>query len=208
MSVTVVFEGVAGVGKSTACSAVCAALGANAVLIDEFPAEFLNGYMRWQSIHAPDFSYSDSFGTPLTQTFMMAANASYKMECGALKRNDNSGVVIYDRYVESVLAYQGVALKSSGYEDSIINALNESIRQVFLKPDLTCYISLPMDKIRERLERRGLTLGEDYYSFLGLVAQEYERNLSGNSSVLMIDESLSQIDVTEQVLHKIKGMSL
>lgn len=199
----VTFEGISGSGKSTVSGLVSKVLGDCCYLVDEFPGEFIGGLLKWQSLEAPEFSYSDRFDTPLTQTFMMAANAAYKAE---LANTQKGKILLFDSYIESMIAYQSVAIRN--YKAENITALGEGIRLIFPKADVIFHFDADIDLIKERHIKRGLRLDKGFYEFLSDVRQEFSKNLSENPNVVKVDTSETLENITGFIVEEIKSKGL
>ncbi len=160
--------------------------------------------MNHQSKREPEFSYSKDFATPLTQTFMMAANAAYKLELGNGLSN-LAKVNLFDRYIESVIAYQTVAMNGR-FSSKDIDSLNNGIRGIFPKPDLTLYFDTPISVVKSRIENRGLNLDQDFYNFLSAVKSEFDKNLLDKPGVVKVNTEEDLDRITEFVIAKIEEM--
>ncbi len=171
-------------------------------LIDEFPDGFINGFLKRQSVEQPDFPFGQGFDTPLTQTFMMAANAAYKLE---LSRVQEKEIVLFDRYIDSVIAYQSVVIRNRFTNDAI-EKFNSGMKGIFPKTDWIFYFDAKPDLIKGRLQERGLYLEQGFYDFIASVGAEFEKNLSSQENVIRIDASMSKDRVCSFVSTKIEEL--
>lgn len=109
-------------------------------------------------------------GSPFLKTFLFATDRAWTYEATcvpALRRGD---LVLWDRYVDSAIAYRAVELsKASSLIDlDFVKAINYP----FIRPDLTIYIDIPVDVSSQRALAEGVT--EPYnQEFLEAVRTEY-----------------------------------
>ncbi len=170
MPLVVAFEGIAGTGKTTVSKMFATQFPDAVEIIDEFPKGFINDYMRELARTDPEFRLSKTAPTPLSQTFLFATNAAFKMETA---RHAQKPVVILDRYKHSITAHQSIILAESntGIDhkrllDGIISSLPD--------PDIIIYFQGSVDLMKARLTNRSNIYNDTYFSFIGQTMNAYE----------------------------------
>lgn len=171
MPLVVAFEGIAGTGKTTVSKMFATDYPDTVEIIDEFPQGFINDYMRDLAREDPEFRLSKSAPTPISQTFLFATNAAFKMETA--RHISHKPIVIMDRYKHSITAHQSIILAESntGIDnkrllDGIISALPD--------PDIIIYFEGAVDLMKARLTSRSTIYNEPYFSFIAATQREYE----------------------------------
>jgi thymidylate kinase len=171
MPLVVAFEGIAGTGKTTVSKMFATEFPDTMEIIDEFPKSFINDYMRELAQTDPEFRLSKTTPTPLSQTFLFATNAAFKMETA--RHISHKPIVIMDRYKHSITAHQSIILaeSNSGIDhklllDGIITALPD--------PDVIIYFEGAVDLMRARLTNRSEIYNDAYFSFIGQTRAAYE----------------------------------
>ena len=131
----ITFEGIDRSGKSTQAKLLAEALGEGAVLVREPGGTDIGERIR-ELLKAPDL---DMHGR--TEAALFAAARAELVERVIRPALDAGRVVICDRYVDSSLAYQGLA-RGLGLKE--ITTLNRWAT-AGLQPDLTILIDVPLD---------------------------------------------------------------
>lgn len=170
MPLVVAFEGIAGTGKTTVSKMFATEFPDAVEIIDEFPKGFINDYMRELARTDPEFRLSKTAPTPLSQTFLFATNAAFKMETA---RHSQKPIVILDRYKHSITAHQSIILSESnaGIDhkrllDGIITALPD--------PDIIIYFEGALDLMQARLINRSNIYNAAYFAFIEKTMAAYE----------------------------------
>jgi|GEM_PF-3246120 len=184
-SLFVVLEGVDAVGKTSLARQIQKIIGNEKVaIISEFPASFLDGYLAHLVKTSPDLQLNKNISTPLTQTAVLAGAALYKYESEVKQlMQDNKELIIMDRYIYSVAAYQKVALQNIDKDIAIkANDLLASLLKIVPSPDMVVYLNLPIDIVAERIQARDEPTSPEYMNFLRDVKHSYDEVLK-NSEV-------------------------
>jgi dTMP kinase len=184
-STFVVLEGVDAVGKTSLAKQIQKIMGSEKVaLISEFPTSFLDGYLERLVKTSPDLQLNENISTPLTQTAVLAGAALYKYESEVRQLiQQDKQLIIMDRYIYSVAAYQKVALQNMDKEVATkANDLLASLLKIVPPPDMVIYLNLPIDIITERIQARGEPTAPEYIKFLKDVKHSYDKVLK-NSEV-------------------------
>lgn len=178
-------EGIAGAGKTTLVDEIQKIAGNRVLVIEEFPVDLAEGYLSRLSIEKPDFPLSNIFKTPISQTFMLAANAAYKIE--KAQQSCDTGLIVMDRCHASVLAYQSVILEQQGLS-YLACRMREVLQNILIPPDITFYLKCDQEMLRRRLlSRNGNIFPEGYFEFLQHVDEKYEEILKGFGRVVNLD---------------------
>ena len=171
MPLVVAFEGIAGTGKTTVSKMFATDFPDTVEIIDEFPQGFINDYMRDLAREDPEFRLSKTAPTPLSQTFLFATNAAFKMETA--RHISHKPIVIMDRYKHSITAHQSIILAESntGIDhkrllDGIITALPD--------PDIIIYFEGAVDLMKARLTNRSGIYNDAYFAFIGQTMAAYD----------------------------------
>ena len=110
--------------------------------------------------------------SPFLKTFFFAADRAWSYERECLPTLRRGGLVLWDRYVDSALAYRAVELSREACEIDI-NFVRE-INCPFTEPDLTVYLDVSADTSFERAKKAGTVEPYDR-GFLEAVRTEYLR---------------------------------
>jgi dTMP kinase len=162
----VAFEGIDCAGKSSVISSLPELLrdcSAQVTLCGEFQSPISETLRR---------ILSDA--SPLVKTLLFAADRAWTYETACLPALRNSSLVLWDRYVDSAIAYRAVEL--SGGPQLIDLEFVRFVNSVFPIPDLTIYIDIDGQLSQTRAETKGR---EEPYSceFLERVRGEYAKEL-------------------------------
>ena len=198
----IALEGVAGSGKTTLVRILQQRLGNTGKVIDEFPSELAGGFLEKMSREDPSFSLSTVFPTPLSQTFMLAANAAYKIE--KARQLGRYELVIMDRCVASVLAYQSVILDREG-KSLQSNDLMNFVKAIMPLPDITFYLHCESDVVKSRIQgRSGMILPPGYFGFLDEVASQYEKVIQDIGKVIILEATDSLEKNISKILEEVE----
>ena len=189
----ITFEGVDGCGKSTQAEKLVEKLfeaKISAVTVREPGGDPISESIRKILLHAEE-SMSDR-----AEALLMIASRAQLTDKVILPHIINGKWVVADRYADSTLAYQG------GGRGLSIKALEEinSFGTYTLKPDVTFFIDVPIEKAdermsvsRDRIEREGANFQQRVRDqYLAMNTKEPER-------VILINGEQSIDKVFEQI---------
>jgi dTMP kinase len=148
----ITIEGVDGVGKSTLCCSLVnhyKKKGVNTYILRAPGQTELGQHLRELILN------SDLITRDMTAFLLYNADLSELVSLiKTLKNNNNPALIICDRYIDSMYAYQG---KGKGINlDLIQTLLDEIVRDV--KPQLTLYLDLDIEKAQYRKINMGVKL--------------------------------------------------
>ena len=108
--------------------------------------------------------------TPLLKTYLFAADRAWTYERDCLPALKAGSLVLWDRYVDSALAYRAAELRLG--KNPVDMDFVEQINSPFRPPDLTLYIEISP---RTSAQRTGGTTSSTPYrtDFLEMVSAEY-----------------------------------
>jgi dTMP kinase len=194
------FEGVDGSGKSTQAQLLHGRLradGIDALLTREPGGTAVGERIRELLLHAGDVS-------PWTETALFAAARAQLVEEVIRPALARGATVVCDRYVDSSLAYQGVA-RGLGLEEVL--ALNLSVVGGLL-PDLTILLSLDAARAearlagsRDRIEREGA----EFLTRVGAAYVELARSFP--ERIVTVDASREADDIADLVYERVRRHS-
>ncbi len=170
MALVIAFEGIAGTGKTTVSRMLAHEYPDTVEIIDEFPQGFINDYMRNLARTDPEFRLSKTAPTPLSQTFLFATNAAFKIETA---RHSQKPIVIMDRYKHSITAHQSIIL-AEGNTGIDHKRLLEGIISSLPDPDIIIYFQGDIELMKQRLTNRSDIYNESYFSFIAKTHHEYQ----------------------------------
>ena len=176
--VFVVFEGGDGVGKSTQVERLCATLAAegHAVVRTFEPGDSVLGARIRRLVLDPETGDL----APRAEALLYAADKAQHLHAVVRPALERGAVVVCDRYVDSMLAYQGAGRVLAEAEvEQVARWATEDLR-----PDLTVLLDVEPGRAvhakvaKDRLEAAGETFHERARaSFLALAAREPETYL-------------------------------
>lgn len=198
------FEGIEGAGKSTQIARVANQLdseGWNVLVLREPGGTSFGEKLRSAILN------SSAEIHPIAEAHLFASSRAQLLTEVTLKELDRGNtIIIYDRYIDSTLAYQGVA-RGLGLEPVL------SMHQHFplnIVPHKTFYLRIPLETSYRRQEARNLP--KDYFESKG--TDFYEKLIEGYDTaanlyperIQVIDGHLGQDEVYEQIMTSIKGL--
>ncbi len=186
----ITFEGIDRCGKSTQAQLLADALGGDTLLVREPGATPAGEQIR--NILLDEETELE----PISEAALYAAARAELVETTVRPALAAGRDVICDRYIDSSLAYQGVA---RGLGEERVRALNENVTGA-LWPDLTLLIEISADQAAERDGERD-RLEQEGFAFQQKVADAYS-NLARQSTerIVCIDGDSSIEDVHSQVM--------
>ena len=192
----VAFEGIDAVGKTRMIAEVAADLANasfNVKILDEFPTDFADGYLDNLVRHRQFLDLHPTFPTPIAQTLVIASSHAYKVE-SVFDSSDGPCLLLADRYLASVVAYQTVVLREHGYTDLEIRNLMRALAGLFRQPDLMFMFERGADDSRMQRSMRGDPVNIESDLFLARVAHEYPAALAIWSDCQTETISLTGVD--------------
>jgi thymidylate kinase len=182
----IVIEGLDGTGKSTTAKALAKELGG--IALNTPLDKFKDVRPKLEDIYA-----EESYGRQLFYA-STAISSSIQVE----KELANAPVVVLDRYWLSTQVYHSWRTQGAHFKLS-------EVESILLKPDLTVYLELSLEKRIERLGGRDDNTEEDRQT-TDLVANQQlnnlyhiHRNLQCVGTWLKVDAGLSTEEIVKQV---------
>ena len=188
----ITFEGIDRCGKSTQAQLLADAMGGDALLVREPGATPAGEQIRKILLD------EDTELEPISEAALYAAARAELVETTVRPALAAGRNVICDRYIDSSLAYQGVA---RGLGEERVRELNENVTGA-LWPDLTLLIEISAtqaaerDGERDRLEQEGFAFQEkvaDAYSDLARQSPERIVCINGTSSIEEVHSQVVEI---------------
>jgi len=141
------FEGIDGSGKSTQLAMLADALRGRGfdVLTTREPGGTPLGKRLRQT-----FLETEETIAPLAELLLFAADRAQHVEFLIKPALDEGKIIISDRYADATFAYQGAG---RGFSETAVNEIIE-IATGGLKPDLTLFFDLPVERAAERTNNR------------------------------------------------------
>lgn len=186
----ITFEGIDRCGKSTQAQLLADALGGDPLLVREPGATPAGEQIR--KILLDEGTELE----PISEAALYAAARAELVETTVRPALAAGRNVICDRYIDSSLAYQGVA---RGLGEERVRTLNENVTGA-LWPDLTLLIEISADQAAERDGERD-RLEQEGFAFQEKVADAYS-NLAQQSPerIVCVDGASSIEEVHSQVM--------
>lgn len=194
----IVFEGIDGVGKTFMCNKlkiISNELNITSEIIPEFMDDFAGGFISSKLKTDKFISLTDKFDTSLAQTFFLISSHLYKYEI-AIQKYPNTSVLIFDRFLFSVLAYQIVLLeKSNKIRIEVIEAFYNSIKYLLPNDLIVVYLSCENSILNKRFILRGDNYSSADLDFMNEVSTKYDFILKDcKIQLINIDTSNSNDD--------------
>jgi dTMP kinase len=139
--------------------------------------------------------------TALLKIYLFAADRAWTYEKECLPALKSGALVLWDRYVDSALAYRAVelSLKPETLSPNLVKQINRPFRTA----DVTFFVDIRI-AISDRRTRRKSGTSPYTTEFLRRVRIEYER-LARHKRYIIIDGELPLESVTETVARHIRG---
>ena len=194
----ITLEGIDGCGKSTAAGLLAGhlqAAGRPVTLTREPGAGRLGGKLRHLLL-------TDSVSQPeaRTEALLFAADRAAHVQEIILPALEQGQVVLCDRYTDSTLAYQG---GGRGLDEGFLRQLND-FASFGLKPDITFFLSLPLDIARQRQGHDQDRLEQEDADFFSRIDAAYQRLAAAEPSrIRVIDASQTPQQVLEDILRQL-----
>lgn len=160
VGLVVAIEGMEGAGKTTALhttAGLLTTIGWRVVTVDEFSASPLGDYLQGR-LRADRFLRDpDRTPTAWTQVFSVAADTAFALEYTTAELRASYDIVLKDRYRESLVACQHVAVADEyGMTDAAAHDAVAAIASRLPDPaDIVVWLDVPADERQQRLYSRG-----------------------------------------------------
>ncbi len=178
------FEGLDGVGKTTIVRALVKSLedeGQKVTLVEEFLTEFLDGYLHGLLERDPYLRLAaEGQDTTLAQTLLLAAAHAFKYETIIKSAMTSGGLVLVDRFTDSLIAYQVPLLVESGLSKDAAIMWVDNCVSLLPQPSLTIYLIDDRARMRARRRARGDDADRESELFLSRVEQIYSYRLNSH----------------------------
>lgn len=184
----VTVEGIDGAGKTTACDAITGNWKRS--IRTQEPSDFWTGKQVRKAIS------NDTDTHPFVTFYLFMADRVHHINERIEPAVDDGMLVVSDRYADSTLAYQPVALNDhvrfpQQYMERVMEPWN-------YEPDLTIYIDIDVETAMERVA------GDEEYEkaeFLQKVKSNYEDlNTRFSDRYVVVDGTQSKEEVREEVV--------
>jgi dTMP kinase len=175
------FEGIDGVGKTTLSQELAAMTreaGVDVLLVQEFPEDFLDGYMQSLLRRDPYLRLNATHNAVIAQTLLLLTAHAYKYETLVRPALGRGATVIVDRYIDSVFAYQLPLLTAAGKDEHDAAKWIENSSVMLPPPDFTVYVEASAAQTRKWRSLRGDDLSAEDPTFLNSAALAYEECLA------------------------------
>lgn len=191
------FEGIEGAGKSTQIARISQFLdekGFNVIVLREPGGTSFGERLRSAILNSSQDIH------PLAEAHLFASSRAQLLSEVTLKELDQGNtIVIYDRYIDSTLAYQGMA-RGLGFEPVLMMHQHFPLN---IAPHKTFYLRIPLETSYRRQEMRNLP--KDYFESKG--GEFYDKLIQGYDTaaelfperIEIIDGHLSQDQVFEAI---------
>jgi len=183
----IAIEGIDGAGKSTLIQRLKSRLPSDKYI---FCSEFQSPIKD----NVKALLHEDA--TFFLKTYFFAADRAWTYKKIALPAIEAGRIVIWDRYVDSALAYRFAELDNA---DIINFNFVKEINKPFRKADITIYLKMPAENSAERAASAGRK--EPYnMAFLKQVGQYYDNVARRNSSYRIVDATKTENEITDEVI--------
>jgi thymidylate kinase len=198
----VAFEGIDATGKSTLAPMVSKLLQSQyslkSAFVEEFPADYLGGYLSDLMAVDPLLRLHDSTPTPVTQTLVLIGAHVYKYETQLTYALASNQIVCVERYTASILAYQPVFLapemsRSLAELEAWISSVLSFVPPADINVLLTAEPQVIADRIRARDE-----WDEENMKLLEVIAQRYRRLAAHSANWTIFNSADDGPDETAQ----------
>jgi dTMP kinase len=200
LAVFVSFEGIDGSGKSTHAALLAEALRAEGreVVATREPG----GTEAGERIR--DLLLGDTEISPWAEAALFAAARAQLVEQVIRPALDQGVVVVCDRFIDSSLAYQGIA-RNLGL-DAVLE-LNRIATSGAL-PDQTFLLVLPVEEALRRLHGKRDRIEREGRAFLERVADAYLRLAEAfPERIVTVDATLPKAEVADQVRGELRALA-
>ncbi|MFG1677897.1 hypothetical protein [Micromonospora sp. NPDC049282] len=206
-ALVVAVEGLEGAGKTTVvngCAAILAARSVSATVLPEFTASPLGGYLMTRL--SADRFLRDPVNVPSawTQVFSVVADLAYALEYSLPAAARAHTVVLKDRWHESVVACQHVALADEyGLDDSLACDMIDGVVRTLPDPaDVRIWLHAP-EAVRVRRLRDRADYDPEDLPVLRRRERAYQQLLSNpqrRAGFVFVDSSRPADEVVDAVL--------
>ena len=143
-------------------------------------------------------------GSFFLKTFFFAADRAWLYENIALPALKNSKIVLWDRYVDSALAYRYAEIEQA---DIIDYDFVKTINQPFPTPDLTIYINID---VNESINRAKRAMRHEPYDerFLTYVKAFYDKKYENTEKCMILDGKKKTEELCEHIIKSIEALQV
>lgn len=176
--------------------------------MDDFAGCFISPKLKTDKF----ISLTDKIDTSLAQTFFLILSHLYKYEI-ATHKYPNKSLLIFDRFLFSILAYQIVLLETSNkIRIEAIEAFYNSIKCILPNNLTVIYLTCEKSILNKRFTSRGDIYSSSDFDFLNEVSMKYEfilkdskiRHVNIDTSNTTDDEIYSLLKNIQYSLNTIK----
>lgn len=191
------FEGIDGSGKSTAAEKLCAYLREKG---REVVFTFEPGGCEWGKTMRDILLHGSYAPAPRTEALLFAADRAEHMAACVFPALERGAVVVCDRFADSTIAYQG---GGRGMDMESLAMLSD-FAAAGRMPDITFYLSLPVDMAAARRQGQEDRMEQEKKDFFQRVADSYEHLAQKNPErIVKIDATCDADAVWQQIKDKI-----
>jgi thymidylate kinase len=204
----IVFEGSCAVGKTSLSRAVGDILkssGVPVVVAEEFTPGFADDLITRTIAVQEFFSFDADTPTPLAETVFLASELLFKYET-VIKPNYRHAVIISDRYVDSLFAYQAPRLRAAAFgDDARIECWLTQLTSVIpVVADLTYVLTASPSLLQHRLARRlERPLSDREVVFLSDVSAAYDRLPQHSDTYRIVDTTPPLYETAATIVRQI-----
>jgi len=195
--ILIAIEGIDGSGKSTLAKNISLLLeqqGFNTLLTKE-PGDSELGKEIRELVCAQNVPIS-----PMAQYLLFAADRAQHFTELIIPALAKNALIICDRLADSSLAYQSYG---NGVDMEMVKSINAWSMQNII-PDLTIFVSVPVETALERCGKRGSLSAYEKKDFLQRVADGFEEIYKNRDNVIIVDGTESPENLNQIVINKMK----
>lgn len=204
----IVIDGVDAVGKTTQVQEIKKKVEhqIRVHVLSEFSESEIGDLIRDNIRRNQFFRLSDSFNAAKAETVLLISDLLFKngTEISAVKPHVD--MVIADREIPSLIAYQSIRLSRQGqeYAQSWLKSIIEGCFLNERRADLRIILTLNELEIRRRCEARGETLSENDMEFLMEAQLIMAQDLDTNTVILDVSD-MSREEVSSMIISEINN---
>jgi dTMP kinase len=202
----ITIEGICGTGKTTIMRELNVVLekkGYQVMPIEEFASGFIDGYIQKVIARNNFFSFGASHPTTFSETLLMLSEIAYETEV-LIWPNVGELIIISDRYIDSIIAYQTPRILSSYKnmtQDQVITWIESCARPFLALPDLTFLLTAPESDLHTRItSSRKIVLSDNDLNFMRSVNSVYEILMKKSHGRIHIVDSTKNPQIISEIL--------